>query len=134
MNGDDDLTKSSEFERHAQGLLEESALRVDARVRSRLNQARHAALEEIAARPKSFWRNPVLVPASGAVAAAVLVAVLLTTRHGPRALPAGEQSAYEDIELLADTEGLDLIEGWDGSFYEWAAAQDGEDGGDGTTG
>jgi hypothetical protein len=29
----------------------------------------------------------------------------------------------EDIDLLADGEALDLLEGWDGSFYEWAAAQ-----------
>jgi hypothetical protein len=136
MNGDDELTKPSEFEQHTRAVLEESTTRVDARVRSRLNQARHAALEEITARPRSFWRNPVLMPASGAVAGAVLVAIVLTVRHPPEhALPGGEQSAYEDIELLADTDGLDLIEGWDdGSFYEWAAAQGGDDGGDGTTG
>ena len=129
MSANDD-TKQTEFEQHAQRLLEDSVTRVDARVRSRLNQARHAALEEIAARRRSFWRSPLIMPASGAVAAAALVAIVLTSH--PR--EAGEQSAYEDIELLADNEGLDLIEGWDeGSFYEWAAAQEGEDG-DGTSG
>ncbi len=133
MSAEDDLTKPSEFEQRTRGLLEESVTRVDARVRSRLNQARHAALEEIAGRRRSFWRIPVLMPASGAVAAAALVAIILTAHHrGDHPLP-GEQSAYEDIELLADNEGLDLIEGWDeGSFYEWAAAQS-EDG-DGTSG
>ena len=130
MSAEDD-TKQSEFERRTHEVLAESVTRVDARVRSRLNQARHAALEEIAARRRSFWRSPVLMPASGAVVAAAVVAILLTTHHGQR-MP-GEQSAYEDIELLADNEGLDLIEGWDeGSFYEWAAAQS-EDG-DGTSG
>jgi len=29
----------------------------------------------------------------------------------------------EDIDLLADSEGLDLVQNGDGSFYEWAAAQ-----------
>ena len=132
MSADED-TKQTEFEQHTRRVLEDSVTRVDARVRSRLNQARHAALEEIAARRRSFWRNPLIMPASGAVAAAALVAIVLTSQHGhERSLP-GEQSAYEDIELLADNEGLDLIEGWDeGSFYEWAAAQ-GEDG-DGTSG
>lgn len=132
MSAEDDLTKASEFERHTHALLEDGVTRVDARVRSRLNQARHAALEQIAANRRPFWRNPVLMPASGAVAAAALVAIILTTSHRGEHVP-GEQSAYEDIELLADNEGLDLIEGWDeGSFYEWAAAQS-EDA-DGTSG
>jgi anti-sigma-K factor RskA len=130
MSADD--TKQGEFEQHAHRMLGDSVTRVDARVRSRLNQARHAALEEIAARRRSFWRNPLVMPASGAVAAAALVAIVLTSHRVDHPLP-GEQSAYEDIELLADNEGLDLIEGWDeGSFYEWAAAQS-EDG-DGTSG
>lgn len=124
MNADDDRTR--ELEQRTHGLLEESVLRVDARVRSRLNQARHAALEEIAARPRSFWRGPALMPATGALAAAAVVVLMLSIHRGPEhGVPGSEggQTAYEDIELLADTEGLDLIEGWDGSFYEWAAAQ-----------
>ena len=134
----DDVTNepgSNEFEQHARGTLEASVTRVNAHVRSRLNQARHAALEEVAVRPRSFWRNHRLMPATGAVAAAALVALVLTTRYGAeRVLPVSDngQSAYEDIELLADTEGLDLVEGWDGAFYEWAAAQ--SDDGEGTTG
>jgi hypothetical protein len=27
------------------------------------------------------------------------------------------------MELLADAEALELLDGWDGPFYEWAAAQ-----------
>jgi hypothetical protein len=27
------------------------------------------------------------------------------------------------MDLLADADGLDLVEGWDGPFYEWAADQ-----------
>ena len=126
------------FEHRAQALLDESVTRASGHVRSRLNQARHAALEEIIARRKPFWRNPVLMPAGGGVAAAALVAILLIARHGPQhGVQAGEQSAYEDIELLADTEGLDLIEGGDeGAFYEWAATQGDEktEDGDGTSG
>jgi hypothetical protein len=133
MNADEMQTK--EFEERARGLLGESVTRVDARVRSRLNQARHAALEEIAAGRRSFWRGPMFMPATGAVAAAVLVAIVLTAQfRGEGALPVGEgQAAFDDIEMLADNEGLDLIENWDGGFYEWAASE-GDEHVDGTSG
>jgi hypothetical protein len=29
----------------------------------------------------------------------------------------------EDVDMLADGEALDLVQDADGSFYEWAAAQ-----------
>ena len=120
-----------EFEKQAKAVLDESVNRVSGRVRSRLNQARQAALAEIeaprASSSKSLWRWPALMPATGAVAAAAVVAVvLITNQGGERALTGGEggQPAYEDLELLSDNDGLELIENFDGSFYEWAAAQD----------
>jgi len=129
--------KPDEFERHTQEVLHQSLTRVDSRVRSRLNQARQAALEELSVRPRSFWRAPALMPATGAVAAVAVIAVLLSVQYGrDRTLPILEgssQAALEDLEMLSDKEGLDLIEGWDGSFYEWAAAQ-GETGEGGASG
>jgi hypothetical protein len=38
-------------------------------------------------------------------------------------MPEAQRSTVEDMDLLADNEALELIEGWDGPFYEWAAAQ-----------
>jgi hypothetical protein len=117
---------TTEFERNARVLLEHSIGRIDARMRSRLNQARQRAVEEGAGgRHRPWWRSSALMPA-GAVAAALLIAVVLwhrdpAVRQGP--LPEGRVSAVEDMDLLADAEGLDMIEGWDGPFYEWAAAQ-----------
>ncbi len=67
----------TDFERNARKMLEESVLRIDARTRSRLNQARHAALEAAAAPRRSWWRSFTLMPAAGAAAAALLVAVTL---------------------------------------------------------
>ncbi len=120
------------FEHHAQALLGESVTRIGGSVRSRLNQARHAALAEIDTRRRSFWRMPsVMGPASG-VAAAAVVAVLLMYRGGEHGLATSVsgQAGYEDIEMLSDNDGLDLLENWDGSFYEWAASQNDEgDGG-----
>jgi len=113
----------TEFERNARVVLEQSLARVDARTRSRLNQARHAALEAAGARRRAWWRNLTLVPTAGAAAAALLVAVLLWHRQ-PGGEPAVLEAQHvEDMELLADAEALELLDGWDGPFYEWAAAQ-----------
>jgi hypothetical protein len=116
----------TEFERNARVVLAQSVARIDGRTRSRLNQARQAALEAAARRRRPFWWRPfTLMPAAGAAAAAVLVALVLWHR-GPSGIeaPMPEQgAAVEDMDLLADSEGLDLMEGWDGPFYEWAVAQ-----------
>ena len=133
MNADD---RDNPFEQNAQALLGESVTRASGHVRSRLNQARHAALAEIeTARPRSFWRMPAVIGPAGGVAAAAVVAVLLMYRGGEHGLAAsvGGQAGYEDIELLSDRDGLDLLENYDGSFYEWAATQD-EEGDGGATG
>jgi len=115
----------TEFERNARVVLEESVRRVDARTRSRLNQARHAALAA-GGRRRAWWSSFTLMPAAGAIAAALLVAVVLWHREPAGTQPLaldGQHPAVEDMELLTDNDSIDLIEGWDGSFYEWAAAQ-----------
>ena len=119
----------TDFERNARLVLEESISRVDARTRSRLNQARQLAVEVAGARHRRWWRSFSLMPATGAVTAALLLGVMLwhrepALREPP--LPEGHAPAVEDIDLLADTEALDLVDGWDGpgpGFYEWAADQ-----------
>jgi cytochrome c-type biogenesis protein CcmH/NrfG len=118
----------SEFERNARTVLEESVQRIDGRTRSRLNQARQAAVAA-AAKRAPWWRGFTLMPA-GAVTAALLVAVVLWQRHPAGELPvldgphiSAGRAAVDDIDLLADGDAMELIEGWDGSFYEWAAAQ-----------
>jgi hypothetical protein len=113
------------FERHARGVLEESVLRIDARTRSRLNQARQAALAVARTQRPAWWRGLTLMPAAGAVAAALLVTVTLWHHERPAELPLVEHTTLsaEDMDLLADSDGLDLMEGWDGPFYEWAADQ-----------
>jgi len=113
----------SEFERRTRAVLAESLTRIDARTRSRLNRARHAALEQ-AARPRRAWLKLGVVP-GGALAAAVLVALLLVHRPAHELLPPGAESGQplEVLDLVADDEALSLMEDEDHSFYEWAAAQ-----------
>jgi hypothetical protein len=116
-----------QFEERARALLEEGVTRIDARIRSRLNQARHAALAELEhAQRAPWWRAYGLAPAAG-VAAAVLVAfVLWGSRPGQMNAPAENgSSAVEDLDLVADGDTFDLLQQADGGsgFYEWAAAQ-----------
>jgi hypothetical protein len=122
----------TEFERNARTVLEESVRRIDARTRSRLNQARYAALEAAAGPRRAWWRSLVVMPAAGAAAAAVLVAIVMWPGERRPAAPlleaphsVAEHAGVEDIDLLADGEAMELLEGEDGSFYEWAVAQDG---------
>lgn len=119
--------KLTDFERQSRLVLEESVLRIDGRVRSRLNQARQAAVEAASAKRRPmFGRFFALVPTAGAAAAALLVAMVLWHRA-----PDGEPHVVVadlhpgDLELMADGEGLDLVQDGDGSgsFYEWAADQ-----------
>ncbi|TLY64082.1 MAG: hypothetical protein E6K48_00415 [Gammaproteobacteria bacterium] len=114
----------TDFERNARMLLEESVSRIDGRTRSRLNQARHAALEAAAAPRRAWrWRSYTLMPAAG-VAAALLVTLVLFNREPSVESPVLEgQHAVEDMDLLADSEGLELMDGWDGPFYEWASTE-----------
>jgi hypothetical protein len=124
---DEQLT---DFERQSRRVLEESVLRIDGRVRSRLNQARQAAVEAAAARRRPlFTRFFTLVPTAGAVAAALMVALVLWHREPQVVEPVGQT---EDLDLIADGEGLDLVQDGDGSgsFYEWAADQSEASGGE----
>jgi anti-sigma-K factor RskA len=115
----------ADFEKRARELLAESLTRIDSRTRSRLNQARHAALAELAQPRRSpVWRSVGLAPAAG-VAAAILLAVVLWAARPGELLPLSEgaSSAVEDLDLVADSETFDLIQHEDGGFYEWAVAQ-----------
>ena len=128
-----DLNGTTDFEQRLQALMEESVQRVGGRARSRLTQARHAALAEAArssrwrplhalvrSRPRALW-----MPTAGAMAAAVLVAFVLWP-HAPSGYPEVEATPttnVEDLDLVADREGMDLMQSGDGQFYEWAMAQ-----------
>jgi len=121
MNVEDMNAGTSELERHARQLLNDSVERMPAAVRSRLTQARYAAL---AARP--FWQRSLVRHWAPAGAAAVLAVLLLIAPHGEH--PAVSPLAIampEDLELLADGDALQLSkdQDLDADFYEWAAGE-----------
>jgi hypothetical protein len=114
----------TDFERNARVVLERSVARIGGRTRSRLNQARHAALEAAARPRRAWWRSYSLMPAAGAAAATLLVVVLWHREpSGEPPLLEARAGAVEDMDLLADSEALELMDNWDGPFYEWAVTQ-----------
>jgi hypothetical protein len=115
------------LEQRSRDLFDESVGGVNMRVRSRLNQARHAALEA-AARPRArFFGMPFAAPAAGVCAAALLaVAVWVGVPHGEKPMIAAEsQTSFEDLDIVAAAEEssgdtLEMLQE-DADFYDWAA-------------
>jgi hypothetical protein len=111
----------SELERNARAAFDASVEGLDARTRSRLNQARQAAAAELERHRGFRWAS--WAPAT-ALAAVALVAVLLWRTPGPGAeVPQAQvQAAAEAVEVLAADDDIDLA-GEDLAFYEWVGDQ-----------
>ena len=111
-------------------VLEEGLSRIDAHARSRLNQARQAAVAAVAGRSwlgrlQGALTRQVLMPAGGA-AVAVLVAVFMLSGGGhplTASVVDNPANALEVLDLVTDDDAMNLMEDDDSSFYEWAAAQ-----------
>lgn len=104
----------SDFEDKARALFEDSVERLDANTRSKLTQARNLALDEVnrgAVRRRWLW-----APAGG-VALAAVVAVVMLNAGGSRSVGDTGALALEDIDIVADSENLDMLE--DVEFYMW---------------
>jgi anti-sigma-K factor RskA len=108
----------SDLEKRTQEILDESVSRLDGRTRSRLTQARYAALAQLATPARQWWRS--YVPAGAAAAAAVLAVVFFVQRPGGIPVPV----ATDDTEILADVDAPDFTEDNDDvDFYEWAGGE-----------
>ncbi len=116
---------SLKFERRARELLVESVERLPAATRSRLTRARHEALA-----PRSAWRRSIarrwLPAGAGAVAAAVLAVLFMLGPRGDNpSLNALANASPDDLEMLADSDGVQLSrdQDLDYDFYEWAVSE-----------
>jgi hypothetical protein len=126
MNQNDEL---SPFEQRARALLRDSVQRLDGATRSRLAQARARAMSQHDARPG--WLNFRYLAPAGAMAAAVLVAMLFTGLKDAPGVNEPTGNALYDLELLADADAFELSQETDLEFIEWAASM-GEQGQAGT--
>jgi hypothetical protein len=113
------------FEERTRALFHVSVENLDMRIRSRLTQARHAALE--AAPDNRSWVSRRLwwTPAAGVTAAAVLGAVLWLgpLGHHPTVSFTDAQSNLEDLDIVASSEGsgdaMEMLQD-DLDFYDFA--------------
>jgi hypothetical protein len=115
------------LEERSRALFEDSVENLDFAQRSRLTQARNAAVEAASRnRPGWFSRIGLLTPAAGVTAAAVLGAVLwLGSPLGQHAVTVADgQSNLEDLEIVASLDegagdAIDMLQD-DFEFYDWA--------------
>jgi negative regulator of sigma E activity len=114
------------FEMRSRVLFQDSVEGLDMRIRSRLTQARSAALEAAQHR-RSWWSGwKVWTPAAGVTAAAILGVVLwvgspLGHQSGTSA---DAQTSFEDLDLVASsdegaTDAMDMLQD-DIDFYSFA--------------
>lgn len=96
----------------AKRLFDDSVDRLDAATLSRLNQSRHAALEQLhSGRSAGVWGR--WVPLTG-VAAAALITVMVV--RGPESLDLPTASVT-DFEIILEGENLEMLEELE--FYSW---------------
>jgi hypothetical protein len=107
--------ETGNLERKARALFDESVERLDGRTRSRLTQARNRAVDELrnGAVRRRWLRSPI-----GGLAVAAVAAVIVVVWTDP--FRSGDQTGVlplEDIDIVADSESLEMLE--DMEFYVW---------------
>ena len=116
------------LEERSRTLFQDSVDNLDMRVRSRLTQARHAALEVAAASGRRPWllRASIWTPAAGVTAAAVLgVALWFGSPLGHHVMTASDNpTAFEDLDIVASSDdgsgdAMEMLQD-DVDFYDWA--------------
>ena len=114
------------FEERSRALFHDSVEGLDFALRSRLTQARNAAVDAASAgRRPWFLRVGVWTPAAGVTAAAILGAFLwLGSPLGQHAATVADgQPNLEDLDIVASSEGsgdaMDMLQD-DIEFYDWA--------------
>lgn len=103
------------FEERAKAAFDASVESLDGRTRSALTRARHAALAA-AEKSNRVGRWQIWGPVSGVAAAAFVLLVMLTPAWQARQ-HSESGSPFEDMDIIADTEDLEMLENLD--FYAW---------------
>lgn len=118
---DNELTP---LERRSRALFDDGVANLDAHTRSRLNQARQAALQ-VAEHRKHGFAMRWLVPTGSVAALALVVMVSMQFMRGPTAPNVQTSSGMEDMELVASADELELLQN-DVEFYDWFDSPDAE--------
>jgi hypothetical protein len=114
------------FEERSRALFQDSVEGLDFALRSRLTQARHAAVGAASIRRRPwFFRIGVWTPTAGVTAAAILgVFLWVGSPLGQHAVTVPDgQPNLEDLDIVASSEGsadgMDMLQD-DVDFYDWA--------------
>jgi hypothetical protein len=120
VNSKEQEEDRSTLERRAKTLFDESVSGLNASVRSRLTQARYAAVAELDQQRES-WIRRWGIPAGGLTAAALALGIFVVLDRfpgmGSEGQPAVAALAVEDMAILSDADNLGLLE--DMEFYAW---------------
>jgi hypothetical protein len=113
------------FEYRTHALFQDSVESLDMAMRSRLNQARRAALDVAPQAGRAFLRRTWWTPAAGVTAAAILGAALWMGHPTQKAAVfADPQSNLEDLDIVASSDGgtgdaMEMLQD-DIDFYDFA--------------
>jgi hypothetical protein len=114
------------FEMRSRALFQDSVEGLDFALRSRLTQARHAALQSATARRPWALGWKVWTPAAGVTAAAILGVALWmgSPLHHQTGILADAHPNFEDLDLLASSEegsadAMEMLQD-DIDFYDFA--------------
>jgi hypothetical protein len=115
------------MELRSRELLQGSVEGLDMRVRSRLTQARHAALDAAAAARRRPWflQTRIWTPAAGVTAAVLLGAALwFGSPAGNHAMTAADPASLEDLDIVASSDegsgdAMEMLQN-DLDFYDFA--------------
>ncbi|MFO1406132.1 MAG: hypothetical protein U1F08_01230 [Steroidobacteraceae bacterium] len=105
----------SDFERTARATFDAAVESTDADTRARLTAARRAAVAAADRPVRASWGR--WAPAT-ALATLAIAAVIAWRVEAPATVARAPDASIEPVELLADSEGLELVEN-DLAFYEW---------------
>lgn len=105
---------------HVRTQLDDDARDLDAATASKLNRARQHALDQGLVRRWSGYRFPAYAVAAS-IAAVLAVSVLVGVPEPTEPISVAAASSADDLELLAGTEELEMIE--DLEFYAWLELQ-----------
>jgi hypothetical protein len=115
----EEQASDSRMEQHARALLLASAEKLPWSVRSRLTQARHAAVQARNTH-RHYWLQRWAPAGAVAAAALALFVVLAPHRTRPVAGPIVANGALEDIDVLSSDVPLNVDQDVNYEFYEWA--------------
>jgi hypothetical protein len=107
------------LEQRSREIFDTSVDELDARTRSKLNQARQRAVAELQHPARPMMRR-LLLPAGGLAVATAAIVVAVFSAGGDGAAGA---VPLDDLDIVAGADNLEMIE--DVEFYAWLAEQGG---------